>query len=87
MVGEALDLDADVYGKVTNKEIFDYIKENLEFDQIIWEFGDDENPNWVHVSYKRDHTNKDLTAKSTRNRNRALKAVRGLKGVHYEFIT
>ena len=87
MVGEALDLDADVYGKVTNKEIFDYIKENLEFDQIIWEFGDDENPNWVHVSYKRDHTNKDLTAKSARNRNRALKAVRGLKGVHYEVIT
>ena len=29
-----------------------YIKDNLEFDQLIWEFGDDTNPSWVHVSYK-----------------------------------
>ena len=49
--GEAIDLD-DVYSKVKNKVFFDYIKENLDFDQLIWEFGDDENPAWVHVSYK-----------------------------------
>ena len=49
--GEAMDLDADLYGRITNKEIFDYIKDNLEFDQLIWEFGNDENPAWVHVSY------------------------------------
>tara|TARA_R110002020_G_scaffold189352_2_gene388309 strand:- start:1451 stop:1909 length:459 start_codon:yes stop_codon:yes gene_type:complete len=51
MKGEALDLDADVYGVITNSDIFNYIKDNLEFDQLIWEFGDDNNPNWVHVSF------------------------------------
>jgi len=56
--GEALDLDADMYGRVTNKKIFDYIKENLVFDQLIWEFGNDNEPNWVHVSYTRKKTNR-----------------------------
>jgi len=49
--GEALDLDADMYGKITNKQIFEFIKENLVFDQLIWEFGNDTEPNWVHVSF------------------------------------
>ena len=40
------------------------MKKNLSFDQMIWEFGDDKNPNWVHVSYV-DEVN---------NRNRCLKA-------------
>lgn len=52
--GEALDLDADIYGKITNKQIFDFIKDNLVFDELIWEFGDDNNPDWVHVSYTND---------------------------------
>lgn len=34
-----------------NRKVFDYIKDNLRFDQLIWEFGDRENPDWVHVSY------------------------------------
>ena len=59
--GEALDLD----GSVENFLIFEYIKNNLEFDQLIWEFGDDENPDWVHVSYK-----------SEKNRGEVLQAVR-----------
>ena len=50
--GEAIDIDADVYGKVTNREIFYYILDNLPFDQLIWEFGDECNPRWVHVSLK-----------------------------------
>jgi hypothetical protein len=37
---------------VTNAQIFNYIKDNLEFDQLIWEFGTATNPNWVHVSYE-----------------------------------
>ena len=60
--GQALDLDADIYGKVTNKEIFDFIVENLYFDQIIWEFGTDENPNWVHVSYSENNRGQVLKA-------------------------
>ena len=49
--GEALDLDADMFGKITNKQIFEFIKDNLVFDQLIWEFGNDNEPNWVHVSF------------------------------------
>jgi len=52
--GQALDIDADVFGGVTNKEIFEFVKNSLDFDQLIWEFGDDENPDWVHVSYTDD---------------------------------
>ena len=48
--GAAFDLD-DTFGHATNKQMFDYIKDNLSFDQMIWEFGTDKNPDWVHVSY------------------------------------
>lgn len=51
--GEAVDVDAQVYGGKTNKEIFDFIRLNLEFDQLIWEFGTEEEPDWVHVSKQR----------------------------------
>ena len=61
--GQAMDLD-DVYGHKTNAEMFDYIRENLDFDQLIWEFGDDNNPDWVHVSY----------VSPDENRKRCLKA-------------
>ena len=50
--GEALDLDADVYSGLTNAAVFNYIKDHLTFDQLIWEFGTDQEPAWVHVSYK-----------------------------------
>lgn len=49
--GEAIDIDMDGTS-VTNAQIFNYIKDNLEFDQLIWEFGTDSNPDWVHVSYE-----------------------------------
>lgn len=75
--GRALDLDADVYGHCTNSQIFNYIRENLEFDQLIWEFGDQDNPDWVHVSYVYGGV----------NRGRCLKAVRDDNGqVEYEVI-
>lgn len=51
--GEAIDIDMDGSPNgVTNKMVFDYIKKYLEFDQLIWEFGSAENPDWVHVSYE-----------------------------------
>jgi len=62
--GEAMDLDADVFGKITNADIFYYIKDNLEFDQLIWEFGTEWDPAWVHVSLsKRNNRNQILVAK------------------------
>jgi len=76
MVGEALDIDADIYGKVTNAEIFNYIKNNLDWDQMIWEFGDDEEPNWVHVSYKQ----------AGANRKQLRRAYKKANGVYYTNI-
>lgn len=45
--GEAIDIDQD-QTTITNKQVFEYIKDNLAFDQLINEF----NYSWVHVSYK-----------------------------------
>lgn len=60
MRGEAIDLDCDLWGGVTNKELFEYIKENLDYDQLIMEGGEN---GWVHVSYKRDGHNRKQTLK------------------------
>lgn len=49
--GEAIDIDMDGTS-ITNKQVFDFIKQHLEFDQLIWEFGTTSNPDWVHVSYE-----------------------------------
>ena len=48
--GQAMDID-DSYGNATNAYMYEWIKKNLDYDQMIWEFGDDDNPDWVHVSY------------------------------------
>jgi hypothetical protein len=54
--GKAVDIDMDGMGSVTNKEIFEYIKYNLEFDQLINEF----NYAWVHVSYNAGKNRKQI---------------------------
>jgi len=61
--GQAMDID-DTFGRMTNAEMYEFIKEHLDFDQMIWEFGNNENPDWVHVSY----------VSPKENRNRCLKA-------------
>lgn len=59
--GRALDLDQDGHGNgVTNADVFNYIKDNLEFDQLIWEFGTDKNPDWVHVGYRKGANRKQM---------------------------
>jgi hypothetical protein len=60
MEGKALDIDGDLLGGVSNKEIFDYIKNNCIFDQLIWEFGTENNPDWVHVSYNKGVNRKQI---------------------------
>ena len=64
--GEAMDIDADTFGGITNKEIFNYIKDNLDFDQLIWEFGTNNNPDWVHVSLTKG-LNKRQVLKAVKN--------------------
>ena len=73
--GQAMDID-DTFGKATNAEMYNWIKENIEFDQMIWEFGDDDNPDWVHVSYVSEEE----------NRNRCLKAKRSNGKTTYSVI-
>ena len=73
--GQAIDID-DTYGKVKNSDIYWWIKENLDFDQMIWEFGNNDNPNWVHVSY----------VSPEENRNRCLKAYKDKGKTKYMVI-
>ena len=73
--GQAMDID-DVYGHKSNAEMFMYIKENLDFDQLIWEFGNDENPSWIHVSY----------VDAQENRNRCLQAYKENGKTKYKVI-
>lgn len=62
---KACDIDMDGMGGASNTEIFNYIKDSLEFDQLIWEFGDNNKPDWVHVSYN-----------TGKNRKQVLKALK-----------
>ena len=58
-LGQAIDIDVDGTS-ITNKQVFDFIKENLDFDQMIWEFGNDTNPDWVHVSFNKGSNKKQI---------------------------
>ena len=73
--GQAVDIDDGGCHK-TNAEMYQHIKDELEFDQMIWEFGDDDNPNWVHVSY----------VSEDENRNRCLKAYKDKGKTKYMVI-
>ena len=64
--GLAMDID-DTFGVVANSDMYNYIKNNLDFDQLIWEFGDDENPNWVHVSYVSKEGNRNRCLRASKN--------------------
>ena len=74
-IGCAIDID-DNYSYKTNAEMFNYIKDNLDYDQMIWEFGNSENPDWVHISYVSEDA----------NRRRCLKAYKKSGRTRYELI-
>jgi len=59
--GQAVDFDL----KDKSADAFHWIRENLDYDQIIWEFGNSTQPDWIHVSF---------STKS--NRKNALKAIK-----------
>ena len=56
---------ADLKYSGGNGVLFRWIVENVDYDQLIWEFGDEEHPAWVHVSYVEG-----------KNRKQKLKAVK-----------
>lgn len=45
-----------------NDVLFHWIADNLEYDQLIWEFGTDSEPAWVHVSYASNNRKQKLKA-------------------------
>lgn len=76
--GEAIDIDNDnANNGVTNRHIFEYIRDHLKFDQLINEFPIKGNPSWVHVSFSKDQ-----------QRNQVLKAYKDSRNVtRYKDIT
>lgn len=67
--GQAMDIDMGAKGKPSNSQIFFYVKDNLKFDQLIWEFGNDKEPDWIHISFNEG-----------KNRGQILKAKRNKQG-------
>ena len=72
--GRAIDID-DVYGHKTNAEMYNYIKNNLDFDQLIWEFGTDDNPDWLHVSYVSADENRRRCLKAEKQKGRTVYSI------------
>jgi hypothetical protein len=74
--GQAIDIDMDgSTNGVTNADVFNYIKDNLPFDQLIWEFGNDTNPDWVHVSYNVKQRGEILKAVKINNVTKYIKYI------------
>ena len=65
--GEAIDIDMDYRKGPDNEEIFFFIRDNIDFDQMIWEFGDADRPDWVHVSYNSDGEQRGQILAAKRN--------------------
>ena len=73
--GQAIDID-DTFGYRSNASMFKYIRYNMDYDQMIWEFGDEKNPAWVHVSY----------VSEDKNRHRCLQAYKENGKTKYKVI-
>lgn len=58
--GEAIDMDAGE----DNYKLFNWIKNHVAFDQLIWEFGNDSNPDWIHISYTERRPNRQMILKA-----------------------
>ena len=69
--GRAIDID-DTLGGVSNKQMFEYIKNHLDFDQLIWEFGDNNNPAWVHISYVSESENRRRVLKASKKNGKTI---------------
>jgi hypothetical protein len=58
-LGEAMDLD------LHDRELFEWILDNVEYDQAIFEGGTEEKADWFHISYRKG-----------RNRKQALRMIK-----------
>jgi len=64
--GEAIDMRAPAGARYTTADIFRFIRKNCEFDQLIWEFGNDQNPDWIHVSFSLGRNNRKEVLRATK---------------------
>ena len=70
ITGRAVDIKLTRNRKgATLADVYLYIKNNLEFDQLIWEFGDAYQPAWLHIGFRKGE-----------NRNQVLVAYKNIKG-------
>lgn len=60
--GRAADIQCDDMATV-----FNYIRKYLPFKQLIWEFGTDTQPKWIHVSYDVNNNRGDVLKAIKRN--------------------
>ena len=72
--GRAIDID-DTLGGVSNKQMFDWIRENLDYDMLIWEFGNNSNPDWVHISYVSESENRKRVLKASKKNGKTVYTV------------
>ena len=66
MRGEAVDIDLGP----KNREVFEWVINNLTVDQIIWELGTpppNGNPQWIHISYKKSGNRNMVTRAEQKN--------------------
>ena len=64
--GQALDLDK--LGEKSNADLFNWVSKNINFDQLIWEFGTNEEPNCCHISFLSEKENRNQKLKATNHR-------------------
>lgn len=53
MMGEAIDFNSS-----DDAKLFEWIRKNIEFDQLLWEYGDDRQPAWIHISFTEQRPNR-----------------------------
>jgi len=53
-LGEAIDLD------LHDRDLFEWIIDNVVFDQLIYEAGNDTEAAWFHISYREGHNRKQV---------------------------
>lgn len=61
-LGSALKISANIETTI-NAEIFNYIKDNLEFDTLIWMYGSHKRPQFIYVSYNTENKKQILRTK------------------------
>jgi zinc D-Ala-D-Ala carboxypeptidase len=59
--GEAMDLD------LHDRSLFEWIIDNIEFDQLIAEFGSGDYFGWFHISYRKGVNRKQVLRATKRN--------------------